>query len=318
MKPKQLWRAGLAVSVGIVLAAVAAASDDDSEPLYVIHNGKRIPTVIIPPSATQRALLEVVERDSRPAVEDDEGDELGSLSDDDPDEDGEATYDGLRRYVVGQYAGYPVSIPCIPRAGWGYTQPMPPEYYGDVIKETYRAQRWVRDQERGRISNVRDMKRRKTRLLASHEKALRLGLGELRSGQYAQAVVALQMAAELNHGDPACRIHLAQARMAQGHYEDAGEVLRRALQLQPKLAYVSLDLASRYREPEEFDRHVDALAAHIKEARRGVNTWFLLGYMEFQRGNLDEANAAFKGVAGVMPKDSLTETYLKITKPARK
>ena len=111
MKPKRLCTAALAVSVSIVLVAAAVASDDDSEPLYVIHNGKRVPTVIIPPGTAQRAVLEVVELNPRAAAEDERSDRLGRLPEDDEFEGDEQTYDDLRRYVVGQYAGYPVSVP---------------------------------------------------------------------------------------------------------------------------------------------------------------------------------------------------------------
>lgn len=220
----------------------ALASDDESEPLYVIHNGQRIPTVIIPPKPgslqpARPALVRVVQ--GNPAAT------LHAQDADAPDrprrpdaaaDDPESPYDGRQYHNVGHYAGYPVSIPRWPRPGWSYTPYVPyapPRYYGDVLKETYRARRWIRDQERGRVSNVRDMKRRKARVLAGHEKALRRGLEELRAGHYAQAVIALTMAAELNHADPACRIHLAQARLAQRHYGEAAKVLRRASSCSP-------------------------------------------------------------------------------------
>lgn len=314
----------LFVTLGVLIAP-ALASDDDSTPLFVMHNGQRVPTVIIPPTAAAEAgvrpaILQYVEADPPPDAEepatDDEDAEVGLPADDWPDEDGPRG-PAARRYAIGQYAGYPVSIPYYPRPGWRYVPYASPKYYGDVLKETYRARRWIRDQERGRVTNARDMQRRRARLLASHEKAVALGLEELKQGNYAEAVIALEMAGELNQGDPACRIHLALARMALGQYEEAGGVLRRALQLQPKLAYVSLNLGSYYAEPDQFDEYVEALMDHVRADRRPVDTWFLVGYVQFQRGNYQEAYTAFRGVASARPDDSLTKKYLDITKPPR-
>jgi tetratricopeptide (TPR) repeat protein len=315
-------RYGIAVALlaGLAtLTAPASASDDNSKPLYVIINGKRVPTVIVPPTqaTAQPAVLEVIQP---PPAADDSDSVLESEEGLEPPADPNAAPppQNDRRYVVGHYAGYPVSIPCWQQADWVYSPYMPPDYYGKVIVETYRAQRYVRNLEEGSRFNAWDMQQRATRVLASHDKAMRVGLLKLKGGDYAQAVIALEMAAELNQGDPACRIHLAQARMAQGHYTEAGKVLRRALQLQPKLLYVTLKLAAYYGDAHEFDKHVDALAEHLKTQRAGADAWFLLGYMEFQRGNLDQAYAAFREVARFIPKDSLTTKYLKITRPATK
>jgi len=305
--------------LAVTMVPGGSALDDDSEPLFVIHNGRRVPTVIIPPARSRPAVppggaLEVVPPAlalEAPVADPDEPD-VAELPSDEVDHS--RTDRPRRRYAIGYYAGYPVSVPLAGRYG-GYYPYLPPDY-GRVLEDVYRAQRRITELERQRRFNVRDMRQRKARVLASHEKALSLGLEHLKRGDYAQAVVALQMAADLNHGDPACRIHLAQARLAQGHYEEAGQVLRRALQLQPKLAYVSLDLPSYCRSPDEFDRQVDGLAQWVKDHRAGPETHFLLGYMEFQRERLDRAYAAFQAAARGLPKDSLTATYLTITKPA--
>ena len=312
-RPTDILAVLLAASV---LASVLAS--DDEQPLYVIHDGQRIPTVIIPPTnnerAAQEASLEMVTLD--PETQTEQLDRPRDLHDrpgiiDEP----EWGIPLALRYGAGQYAGYPVSH-CRRRADrwWRYDPYLRPGYRRN-LEEAYRAGRYIFERERGRRFNQRDMKRRKARVLNSHEKALRLGLERIKSDKYTQAVVALTMAADLNQGDPACRIHLAQARLAQGHYEAAGRVLHRALQLQPKLVYVSLNLPSYYSAPEEFDRHVDALNSWVAGHRAGAYTYFLLGCMEFQRDNFDQAYAAFRIAIRGLPKDSLTQDYLEITKP---
>jgi tetratricopeptide (TPR) repeat protein len=186
-----------------------------------------------------------------------------------------------------------------------------------ATEDAYRARRYITQREQGRHFNARDMAQREARVLANHERTVAAGLEQLRAGEYRQALIALTMAAELNHGDPACRIHLAQARMALGHYDEAGASLRRALQLQPKLRFMSLGLPSYYFEEAEFDRHVDQLAAWLKANRATAETYFLLGYMEFQRGNFDTAHAAFRVAQRGLRDDALTASYLELTKPAQ-
>ncbi|MFH1747217.1 MAG: tetratricopeptide repeat protein [Planctomycetota bacterium] len=299
---------------------VASADDDESQPLYIVRDGKRIPTVIIPPKQanrdrTQRALLEVVELEPYDELAAPQSTQARETTDNDADEE-EINY-RPRRHYTRYYAGYPISV--LHRPGYERYYERYYGYYtpgqGRQLRELYRAERYIQERERGRRFNRRDMRQRKQRVLSNHERATSAGLEDLKYGDYAQAVVALTMAAQLNQGDPACRIHLAQARMAQGHYREGGQTLRRALQLQPKLLYVPLNLSSYYANPTEYDTHVDKLAAWVKENRADGDVYFLLGYMEFQRDDYTAAYAAFRVAARFMPKDSLIQSYLKITKP---
>ncbi len=172
-----------------------------------------------------------------------------------------------------------------------------------------------RDYQQHRF-NVEDMNRRKQRILSNHEKALNLGVTRLRDGDYARAIVALTLATELDQGDPASRIHLAQARMAQGHYEEAGQLIRRALQLQPKLTYADLHLERYYPTEATFA----AVAERLSEARRAgrlrVDGLFLAGYVAYQQGEFDEAHESFTEVARRVRDDDATAAFLKITRPA--
>ncbi len=153
---------------------------------------------------------------------------------------------------------YPSGVACAgPHAFYGV-----PPWSGDrrAIVNAYRTARDEQRRDEARYFNEQDMNRRKERLLSTHAEALAAGLERLRSGDHAQAVVALTLAAELDQGDPACRMHLAQARLALRQYDEAGRVLRRALQLQPKLVYADLHL-ERY-----FDTPVGELAKRYRIA----------------------------------------------------
>lgn len=186
-----------------------------------------------------------------------------------------------------------------------------------MLEDAYWAGRLDERQDVARQWNEEDMNRRRDRLLTRHQQAMQAGVRQLKAGDYARAIVHLQMAAELDNGDPACRIHLSQAQLAQGHYEEAAKTLRRALQLQPKLVYVDLRLASYYPDGTAFDRQADALAAAVEQKKcADGNVQFLLGFVEFQRGRFDAAHGAFRRAARALPKDSLTKSFLEITKPA--
>jgi cytochrome c-type biogenesis protein CcmH/NrfG len=159
------------------------------------------------------------------------------------------------------------------------------------------------------------MTRRAHKILTNHEKTVRAGVRLLEDGEYARAIVALTLASKLDNGDPACRIHLAQARMAQGHYPEAGQALRRALQLQPKLIYLTLGLDRHYPNDSTFGEHIDALsesAARSKDA----DVHLLLGFMEFQRGEFDPANVAFSEANRLRPSDRIAKRFLEVVKPS--
>ncbi len=170
---------------------------------------------------------------------------------------------------------------------------------------------------RAEVQAEREWEQRKQRLLAANEQATRDGLDLLRAGEYRQALITLTRAAEINHGDPVCRIHLAQVRVALGHDAEAGKVLRRALELQPKLVPTLLDLGQYYPHSEDFAIQVDALAERVAgRASPAPDEYLLLGFMTFQAGWFDDAYAAFRRAAAARPKDTLVRTYLDLTKPA--
>lgn len=185
-------------------------------------------------------------------------------------------------------------------------------------QEFQRVQRQEAREARAAERNERAFEQRGLHLLSEHEEAVAEGLAAFRAGDYRQATIDLTRAAELHQGDPACRIHLAQAHLALGHDADAAKALRRALQLQPKLVPKRLNLAQYYPRPDELDAHVDALSRRIAAKRTAAaDEYLLLGFMEFQRGRTDEAYAAFRYAVRGRKADSIVETYLKLTKPAQ-
>ena len=185
-------------------------------------------------------------------------------------------------------------------------------------RELQRAQRAEARAAAAEQWNERDMARRQQRLLRGHDEATEDGLMALRDGDYRRAVVALTLAAEMDEGDPACRIHLAQARVGLGHDAEAAKALHRALELQPKLVPMDLHLAQYYPRERVFTEQVDALAERVtRNANASAEEYFLLGFMEFQRGRTDRAHAAFERAARGLPRDDELQVFLALTKPAK-
>jgi Flp pilus assembly protein TadD len=188
----------------------------------------------------------------------------------------------------------------------------------DALYDAYSLGRADEREDVVRAFNERDMDRRKERALSAHEKAIAIGVTRLREGAYAEAVIALSLAAELDQGDPACRVHLAQARVALGHYEEAAVTMRRALELQPRLAYLPLNLRAVYPQAGDFDLQVDNLVRYVVSAEQPQpEVCFLLGVLEFQRGRFAEAHLAFRHAARPPGRDDLIATYLDLTRPPR-
>jgi tetratricopeptide (TPR) repeat protein len=311
-------------TVVIILLTVAVQADDEKDPPGVAQDGERAVIQVVPlkpdaEPAVQRERVRVVNvRRDRAAAR-----RNRDFAAQPRDAWLRPGFEGTRypRAEVrgrpdrwGRYWDRPRFIRrWAPYGAYGYYDPLGVQ---SALEEAYFVGRFDEREYGRRHWNRRDMARRKTRLLDKHAEALELGLGKLKQGDYARAVVGLTLAAKLNNGDPACRIHLAQARLALGQYDEAGTVLRRALQLQPNLVYVDLRLDQYYPQPGKLAECTDALAAWVREHRASKDAYFLLGYAEFQRGNFERAYAAFHKVARVMPKDPLTRAYLEITRPS--
>lgn len=318
---------GMSAILGLTFLLVGSALADEKDPAYVIVDGKRVPTRVEPPkwertrvspaprkrgdeqSAIGRSGRNDLERPRQPRVLVRDLRDAGA-----PSGAGErwSRYDsrhGRRRvYAPGRslywpYGGY-----------YGYG----PYAMRRWVERAYDAGRHDARHDRQHRFNRWDMAQRKQRVLDQHEQALAAGLQRLKAGQATRATVALTLAAKLNQGDPACRIHLAQARLALGHYPEAGLVLRRALQLQPRLVYADLHLERYYQTEGTLGAYTDALAEWVEANRARPEVHFLLGFLEFQRGDFEAAYAAFERVERAMPDDDLTRDYIEITKPCRK
>jgi len=168
-----------------------------------------------------------------------------------------------------------------------------------------------------RLYRFRDANERQHRLTSKHEQAVAAGVAQLKTGDYPAAIASLSLAGELDKSDPIARIHLAQARLALGQYEDAATALRRALELQPKLIYLDLRLWTYYRQPAELTQYVAAFEKWLQSNPATAEAYFMFGYLSYQIGQRADARDALQRVADARPRDTLARELLSIAKPGR-
>ncbi|MFH1417817.1 MAG: hypothetical protein ABII12_05965 [Planctomycetota bacterium] len=102
-----------------------------------------------------------------------------------------------------------------------------------------------------------------------------------RDGSYDRAAINMLGAAEKNHADAASRLHAGHALFALGRYKEAVELLARAFELSPSLAYKSYDIRDEYGNKADFDEHLESLRAYVAERRDEAAAVTLLGYVTF-------------------------------------
>lgn len=283
------------ILLGFPLLALAEERDNTPMP--------GVPTRIVPPApATARPVVQESAAEATPS----------------DDAETEVARQPIERYIPRarghSHYGYFSGRRVVPPHGAGYGVPY--GLYGRWQADAYYAGRQDEYELQRRNANRRGMAGRKARALSKHELALYQGLDELKAGAPDRAVISLTLAARLNQADPACRIHLAQARLALGHYTEAAFALQRALELQPMLLYHHLALETYYPSPDTLDRSVADLSSRLRQERMRPEVWMLLGYLEYQRGDFSAAYEALTIAAKQMPNDDRVRDLLSITRPA--
>jgi hypothetical protein len=202
----------------------------------------------------------------------------------------------------GPYGGYGYGPP----TSWGYEDPTYAfdEGYWQGERDGRRLAQWEQSVELG---------------TASYLSAMRNGLAAFRQGDYATAVKQFILAANQNQGDPASRLHAAHALVALGHYDEAAPAVRRAIQLQPQLVYLSIDIRADYGVQQDFDVHYAKLKAAAEQQADHPDLWFLLGYYQFFSGRAQEAYSSLKKSDELAPSSRTTQRLLdaaKLSAPA--
>lgn len=193
--------------------------------------------------------------------------------------------------------------------GYGYE-----DYYGDdYTGESYRFG-FNRGYDRGRFDKVGT--ERQESLLKNAITAMDRGLVAFREGRYRDAVDAFRLASETNQGDPTAHIYAGHALFAVGRYHDGVKYIRRAMELQPRIAYLNYDLRGDYRDRREFDRQLADLRGALELSPRDSDRLFMLGYILYYSGQREEAYPILERLCRLNPEDTVSGRLMDNAKPA--
>ncbi len=156
---------------------------------------------------------------------------------------------------------------------------------------------------------------RTDRLLGNAEKFRDRGLRHMSQGNYRQAADAFKLAAETNQHDPAARLYATHAYFANGRYRDAVKFLRRAFELQPRVAYLNFDLRDDYGRKSDFDRHLKALERASRQSPRNIDRLVLHGYVLSFSNQRDLAWQPLIQAYKINPDDALVRRLMETAQP---
>lgn len=146
------------------------------------------------------------------------------------------------------------------------------------------------------------------RALTDYQDAMGAGYDAFHRGQYSQAARYFLLASQFNHGDPSSRLCAAHAQVALGQYGSAASLLHRAFDLQPKLAYLPLDIRDSYGRAGDFAVHLDSLRETANQSHNS-DVWFLLGYYYYNSGEADLAGPALARACRLSPDDRVLARF---------
>lgn len=149
---------------------------------------------------------------------------------------------------------------------------------------------------------------------------MKAGLQAFGQGRYDQAADLFTLATELDNGDAASRLHAAQALLALEQYDQAVPLIRRALDLQPRLIHLKFDLRRDYGDVRDFEEQIDALRRTVLANPHWQEGHLLLGYELLFSGQRAQAHQVLARAVSLNPADKLAAKLLKasVPLPARK
>ncbi|MGB9623247.1 MAG: tetratricopeptide repeat protein [Phycisphaerae bacterium] len=126
-----------------------------------------------------------------------------------------------------------------------------------------------------------------------------------RAGRYAEAADAFRLAATSDNGDASSRLLAAHAYFALGQYDKAVTYLRRAFELQPKIAFLDFSIHAEYGSADDFEKHVQALQKACEDRPNDATALTLLGYVYRHSDNREASDRVLARAYKLAPQDRL-------------
>lgn len=150
--------------------------------------------------------------------------------------------------------------------------------------------------------------------VSNYQFTMQTGTQDFRAGDYSSAARHFILAARLDNGDASSRIRGGHALVAVGRYHEASTLIARALQLQPKLPYLTRDIRDEYGQKDDFARHFEQLGKATRDAGDQADLWALLGYYEFFGGRQTEALQSLSKAETLDPRNGLAQRLLEVAR----
>lgn len=212
-------------------------------------------------------------------------------------------------YAYDDYYGNPNG----PYGPYAYGAPaavLDPQTFADL----YFGQRYYEDGPNGpgyypkdRWYNWSIAQRRTDQLHDANRAGVDEGMALFHAGHYDRAAVVWLNASTLDQGDAASRVQAGHALFAIGRYPEAVKLLDRAFELAPQLAGAAYDIRNDYRHEQDFDRHLNRLAAHVAQNPNDVAGLTLMGYVLSYTDGPSHAYAYLQRARSFAPKDTFVE-----------
>lgn len=138
------------------------------------------------------------------------------------------------------------------------------------------------------------------------------GMALFNAGNYEQAAIKFLGAADADHGSAAARLHAGHALFALGRYDESVAQLSRAFELSPLLVSRDYDLRDEYGDRADFDRHLDALKAHVVRHPKDAAARAVLGYVLFRTDGSAAAYPVLRSAAQLDPRSFFVPKLLEV------
>ena len=172
---------------------------------------------------------------------------------------------------------------------------------------------FVQGYDYGRFTG--DADERSTSLMAHASVQIDRGVKLFQQGQYQKAADTFQLASETDQGDPVTRIYAGHSLFALGRYRDAVRNLRRAFELQPRIAYLTFDIRGDYDDPARFEQQLVALGKALDLSPRDPDRLFLMGYVHYYTGQRSASYRFFSRLLEIDKNDSIAEPLMHNSQP---
>jgi tetratricopeptide (TPR) repeat protein len=132
-------------------------------------------------------------------------------------------------------------------------------------------------------------------------------------GRYSEAAEMYRRLSLAYGSDPFVRLAHAHCLLADGRYEYAAYVVRKAIGLNPDWEQVFMQLRAYYADWAIYADHVEELERYIAEKPSNTATRFLLGYTYLFWGRYRDSAGVFRSLQARQPEDNGVSYFLGMT-----